>query len=228
MQKNQYVKTGKLKINNKIIPEIKQVYSKFKKEIECRQDSFKDIGKKANPEELFTELAFCILTPQSKAKLCWEAIEKMKGKDILFKGRGEKIKKELQKVRFKNKKTEYLLEARKKFSNNNNSIYSNIKKAKSPSELREYLVKNVKGIGWKESSHFLRNIGLGKDIAILDRHILRNLIELGVIKEYPKNLSEKRYVEIEKKMKNLSKNLGISMDTLDLVLWAKETGEVFK
>jgi N-glycosylase/DNA lyase len=218
----------KLKLNNNIIKEIKKVYSKFKEEIERRLEEFKSIGKSANPEELFTELAFCILTPQSKAKLCWEAIQEMSKKNILLTGTKKEINKKLQKVRFKNKKTQYLIEARNKFFCDNNSIYINIKKSKNPSELREYFVKNVKGIGWKEASHFLRNIGLGEEIAILDRHIIRNLIKLGVIKEYPKNLSEKNYEEIEGKMKKLSKDVDISMDVLDLVFWAKETGEVFK
>ncbi len=217
-----------MKINKKNIPEIKQVYSKFKKEIECRLNEFSKIAKNANPEELFAELAFCILTPQSKAKLCWEAILTMQKKGVLLNGTKKAINKELQKVRFKNKKTEYLFEARNKFFCDSKSIYSNIKKLKSPAELREYLVKNIKGIGWKEASHFLRNIGLGADIAILDRHIIRNLIELKVIKEYPENLSEKKYKEIENKMKKLSKDLNIPMDVLDHVFWAKETGEVFK
>ncbi len=212
----------------KITPEIKKVYLKFKQEIACRLNEFRQIGKRATPEELFAELAFCILTPQSKAKLCWEAILKMKKKDILLNGTKKEINKELQKVRFKNKKTEYLFEARNKFFCENDSIYSNIKKIKSPLKLREYLVKNVRGLGWKEASHFLRNIGLGADIAILDRHIIRNLIKLKVIKEYPQNLSEKKYREIEEKMKKLSKDLGICMATLDHVFWAKETGEVFK
>jgi N-glycosylase/DNA lyase len=217
-----------MKINKNNKEEIKKIYSKFKEKIERRLAEFRTIGKTAGPEELFTELAFCILTPQSKAKLCWEAIIEMNKKDILLKGTKQKMNKELQKVRFKNKKTEYLFEARNKFFRKNNSIYSNIKRINNPSELREYLVKNVKGIGWKEASHFLRNIGLGANIAILDRHIIRNLIELGVLKEYPKNLSEKKYQRIEEEMKKLSKDLGIPMDTLDHIFWAKETGEVFK
>jgi N-glycosylase/DNA lyase len=217
-----------LEINKENIPEIEQVYLKFKKEIESRLDEFKVIGKNARPVELFAELAFCILTPQSKARLCWEAILAMQKKGILLKGVSKDINKELQKVRFKNKKAEYLLEARCNFFKKENSIYENIKKNNSPLELREYLVKNIKGIGWKEASHFLRNIGFGADMAILDRHIIRNLIWIGVLEGYPKNLSEKKYIEIEDKMKELSKELKIPMDALDHVFWAKETGEVFK
>ncbi len=217
-----------MKINKRIPFEIERAYLKFQKEIECRLEEFSKIGKTASPEKLFAELAFCILTPQSKAKLCWEAILAMQKKDILLKGTKKEMNKELQKVRFKNRKTEYLFEARNKFFDNSDSLYSGIKKIRSPLKLRKYLVKNVKGIGWKEASHFLRNIGLGADIAILDRHIIRNLIELKLIKEYPKNLSEKKYGEIEEKMKKLSKDFDIPMDTLDHVFWAKETGEVFK
>ena len=90
-----YDKPEKLKINKKIIPEIKQIHSKFKKEIENRLDEFRKTGKNAGPEELFAELAFCILTPQSKAKLCWEAILAMQKKDILLNGTSKDINKEL-------------------------------------------------------------------------------------------------------------------------------------
>lgn len=217
-----------MNINKRNTQKIKQAYSKLKGTIEKRLKTFEDTGKNADAEELFTELAFCILTPQSKAKICWETILRIKKKKLLLNGTKKRIKKELRKVRFKNKKTEYFLEARDKFFGNNNSIYNNIKKIKSPWKLREYLVKSVKGIGWKEASHFLRNIGRGSEVAILDRHIIRNLIDLGVLKEYPKNLSEKKYKEIEEKMKKLSKDLDIPVDALDLFFWAKETGEVFK
>ena len=83
-------------------------------------------------------------------------------------------------------------------------------------------------MGYKEASHFLRNIGLGKDLAILDRHILRNLQNLGVINEIPKTLSKNKYLEIEEKMRVFSKNIGIPLDHLDLLLWFKQTGRIFK
>jgi N-glycosylase/DNA lyase len=83
-------------------------------------------------------------------------------------------------------------------------------------------------MGNKEASHFLRNIGLGEDLAILDRHILKNLQFLGIIDRIPNNLSAKRYAEIEAKMKTLAHRLQIPMSHLDLVLWFRETREIFK
>ena len=90
------------------------------------------------------------------------------------------------------------------------------------------VVANIKGLGYKEASHFLRNIGLGGDLAILDRHILKNLALLGVIDEVPASPSKKMYLEIEKKMIDFSREAKIPMSHLDLLLWYKEAGEVFK
>ena len=95
-------------------------------------------------------------------------------------------------------------------------------------EKREWILKNIKGMGMKEANHVLRNLGFGKEIAILDRHILRNLLGLSVIDEVPKTLTIKKYYEIEEKMREYSLFAGINMDELDLTLWYKEAGEVFK
>jgi N-glycosylase/DNA lyase len=95
-------------------------------------------------------------------------------------------------------------------------------------ECREWLVQNIKGIGYKEASHFLRNIGFGEKIAILDRHILKNLNQLGVIEELPKTISRAKYIWIEEKMKGFARQIDIPISHLDLLLWYKETGEIFK
>ena len=89
-------------------------------------------------------------------------------------------------------------------------------------------MKNIKGFGMKEASHFLRNIGLGDNLAILDVHILDNLKTLGVIDEIPKNMSDKNYLKIESKLRDFSRLVGIPMDELDLVFWSEETGIIFK
>ena len=95
-------------------------------------------------------------------------------------------------------------------------------------EKRNWILKNIKGMGLKEAAHVLRNLGYGRYLAILDRHVLKNLMELGVIKEIPKTLTPKIYFEIEEKMKEYSKYVNIPMDALDLVFWSQQAGEVFK
>lgn len=208
---------------------IKKIYSDKKEEIKSRLEEFKQKLKIGDEKDIFAELVFCILTPQSKAKVCWSAVEKLLKKKLLVNGSSTKILKELDGVRFKYKKAEYIVGARKLFIDNGDIfIKSSIRQFNDILETREWFVKSVKGIGFKEASHFLRNIGLGDNLAILDRHILKNLKLLGVINEIPKSLTKLKYYEIEEKMRKFADRINIPMNYLDLLLWYKEAGHVFK
>mgnify|MGYP000144325022 CR=1 FL=1 len=211
-----------------MMDEIKRIHLLLKEDIQKRLDEFRSM-KNEGDEKIFAEMVFCLLTPQSKAKLCWHAVENLLNKNLLLKGDTKQIVEELKGVRFKYKKAEYVIKAKNLFAENDKiSIHSRIEQFRDAEEARKWLVKNVKGMGYKEASHFLRNIGWGENLAILDRHILKNLSLLGVIQKVPDNLSKKKYMEIEKKMKKFAEKIGIKMSHLDLVLWYKETGEIFK
>jgi N-glycosylase/DNA lyase len=93
---------------------------------------------------------------------------------------------------------------------------------------REKLAKEVSGIGFKEASHFLRNIGLGQKTCILDTHVLNQLVALEVISEKPKTLTKNKYLEIESVMIKFAKKQGIPIDALDLVFMLMENPEVIK
>ncbi|MBU4202191.1 MAG: N-glycosylase/DNA lyase [Candidatus Altiarchaeales archaeon] len=201
---------------------LKRPYSERKTEIGGRISEFEAVGKGPD-DRIFLELTFCLCTPQSKAKACWEAVSKLAGKGILRRGSRAEIRKGLIGVRFANNKSDYIVEARGNFQE-----IIKFRELNNPLEMREFLVENVKGLGWKEASHFLRNVGYGKDIAILDRHILRNLLRFKVILEIPRSISKRRYIEIENKMKKFSQNIGIPLQELDLLFWSLETEEVFK
>jgi N-glycosylase/DNA lyase len=203
--------------------EIKRIYFPIQDEIRSRLNEFDRLREKGSDEDIFAELVFCILTPQSRAKSCWKAVENLLNKNLLLEGNKNQISKELNGARFRYKKAVYILEARKHFP-----IGIKIDEFSNAHSAREWLVQNVKGIGYKEASHFLRNIGFGEELAILDRHILKNLKFFGAIEEIPRSLPKKTYLEIEKKMKKLAEKVKIPMSHLDLVLWYKETGEVFK
>ena len=193
-------------------------HDRRKEEIRRRLEDFTNIKDSGR---IFYELCFCLLTPQSRARICWNSILALKARNFL--NNNIHPKNFLDGVRFNNNKSRYLLEAKKKFS----SVHHEIKTSKNNHELREWLVKNINGLGYKESGHFLRNIGF-RDLAILDRHILKNLKRYDIIEEIPKALTRQKYLEIENKFKDFSKNIGISMDELDLLFWSMETGEVFK
>ncbi|MFC1624457.1 N-glycosylase/DNA lyase [Candidatus Omnitrophota bacterium] len=202
-------------------------YRKKKREIRKRLQCFRGIYKKGN-KQIFSELCFCILTPQAKAVVCDRAIRGLQKRSLLFKGSQRDIISCLKGVRFPNNKARYIVEARGLFKNGKAIGIKDRLNTKDLFDTRDWLVKHIKGLGYKEASHFLRNIGLGKDLAILDRHILKNLKDYGIIEEIPDSLSRRNYIEIEEKMKRFFKRVNIAIEEIDLLFWSRETGFIFK
>lgn len=99
----------------------------------------------------------------------------------------------------------------------------------NPIERRDWLAqeKGIKGLGYKESSHFLRNIGL-KGHAILDKHVMRCLADLKIVENSRPPTTRGRYLEIEEELRKLAIEVQVDFDELDLVLWSMKTGEVLK
>ncbi len=210
------------------IKSLQALYQERKEAIQKRLAEFRQVMQWKD-EEVFAELCFCLLTPQSSAKVCWEAVTALKERTLLLKGRPSELEPLMKSVRFSDSKAKYIVEARDMFSSDGKlQLKSQISSFYNPFELREWLVENVKGLGYKEASHFLRNIGLGEEFVILDRHILRNLNRLGVIPEIPATITKKRYVEIEEKLRGFAAEIGIPLADLDLLFWSRETGWIFK
>ena len=202
-------------------------YIERKDEIEERVAEFKK-GMDRSDEGIFAELCFCLCTPQCKAVTCWKVVSTLAENGLLYIGSEDEIA-HLLCVRFRNVRARRIVDARRFFSQDGRlKIRDKLKVFDDIFALREWLVTNIKGFGMKEASHFLRNIGLGLELAILDRHILKNLRRLGVIEKIPRSLSKPRYEQIEKKMKSFSERIGIPMAELDLLLWSFETGMIFK
>lgn len=179
-------------------------------------------------ETLFEELCFCILTANTSAEMGMKSIDRIR--DLLISGKAEEMSKNLEGVyRFNNLRPAFIVHTREFLNNNINfKLKEQIESLKGyPDELRDFFVKNVKGFGYKEASHFLRNIGF-KGYAILDKHILNSMIEFGIIDEVKIPLNKERYKEIENKMRIFSNEIGIPMDELDLLLWSRRNGKIMK
>ena len=208
---------------------MKQLLAEYKKKKPAIKKRLKEFSKIQRKEDVFSELCFCVLTPQSKAVNCDKAIKSLQKGKLLLTGSKKSIVKRLKTlVRFHNNKAEYILQARKSFSDIGNIKTRSILNKKDVFKIREWLAKNVKGISYKEASHFLRNIGLGRDIAIIDRHILYCLKRYGVIKQIPKTINRESYLQIESKMSRFAKRISIPLGELDLLFWSRETGFIFK
>lgn len=180
---------------------------------------FREMGKSSG-DEIFQELCFCLLTANYSAEggiriqkdvgngFCNLSETELAGR---LKGLGH---------RYPNARAGYIFEARKHLDSLRDL------KSKDGEEARTWLVKNVKGLGWKEASHFLRNIGF-RGLAIIDFHILDLLVREKLI-ERPKSLTKRKYLEIEELLKEIADKSGLSLAELDLYLWYAETGKVLK
>ena len=194
--------------------------SKIKEIVDARIKEFEKIGK--NEKDIFKELGFCILTANFTAERSIKIQAEFGDEFCLLaeKELAEKLKKAGH--RFPNKRAEFIVCAQ----DYNGKLKEIISKYDSEIKLREFFSKNIKGLGLKEASHFLRNIGF-KNLAIVDFHIVDLLVKEGLI-EKPKNLNEKRYIEIENVLLEIARKAKLSLAELDLYLWYIETGKVLK
>lgn len=202
-----------------VLTQIKKVKnSKTKKIIDQRIKEFERLNKGTN-EEWFCELCFCLMTANWKAK---ESIQLQKelSHEGFCKWSENRLAKHLKDKghRFWPQRAERIKLAREHLK-----IKDIITKEKEP---REWLVNNIKGLGYKESSHFLRNVGY-KDYAIIDRHIINLLVEEKLI-DRPKTITKKRYEEIESILGSIAKKAKLNQAKLDLYLWFIKTGTVLK
>ncbi|MGQ9615253.1 MAG: N-glycosylase/DNA lyase [Spirochaetota bacterium] len=208
---------------------IKRLYKTLKRPILKRLEEFRKIWEQGSDEDIFYELVFCLLTPASRAHAAWDTVCFLRRKGLLLNGSFGEVADSLNHVRFKNTKAARVIEAAERFLIANRSALRKVLGGfDSGIKRREWLVSEVRGLGYKEASHFLRNTGLSDGLAILDRHILHGLSGLCVIDEVPVSLSPARYLTIERKMQEYSQSIGVPVEHLDFVLWYMKTREIFK
>lgn len=208
---------------------LRSEYASKRERIESRLEEFRRVGSLPDPR-LFEEMCFCILAVQSKAHSADAAVQALAKADLLWPGRAPQVATFLRhRTRFHNHKASYIVRARDRFfSEHGPGLSKSLERVPDAKAARRWLVDEVDGLGLKEASHFLRNIGRGDRLAILDRHILRNLVRHRVIRGMPRSLTPKRYIAIEARMERFADDVEIPMAAIDLLFWSRETGEIFK
>ena len=208
--------------------ELIEDYNHKKPEIKKRLKEFKETFKQSD-EIIFQELSFCILTANASAQMGINSIDAIK--DVLLCGSAEAISKRLKgRHRFWRTRARYIFHTREYLKDNFNfRLKEKIISFRDRDLLRDFFAvnKDIKGLGYKESSHFLRNIGF-TGYAILDKHILNTLYEFGVTPSLEKPKNRIHYLKIEEKIRRFSEKIEIDMDELDLLLWSRKTGRILK
>lgn len=208
---------------------LRQAYIEKKDLIRARLKEFRRVYREGDDKRIFEELAFCICTAGASAKMGLKSVDALSA--ILLDGSLQKFRRRLNGIhRYPNHRPAYIIHTREYLKSEYGfNLKELIGSFEDPLERRDFFANNrdIKGIGYKESSHFLRNIGFS-GYGILDKHILNTLYELGII-ESPKPPSTRdRYIAIENSLKQFADDIGIPMDELDLLLWSEKTGEILK
>lgn len=211
--------------------EIRATHALRKKEIQARLSEFREVWRQGTDERLWEELVFCIFTAGASARMGFTAVNAVR--PFLAQGSRREMTRALRKAgahRFPVERPGYIVITRDYLREHCNlRLRRELERFRDPIERRDWLAqeKRIKGLGYKESSHFLRNIGL-RGYAILDKHVMSCLHDLQIVETTKPPATRVRYLEVEEKLKRFSHDLKIDFDELDLVLWSIKTGEVLK
>jgi len=202
-----------------------------RKEIRARLNEFDCVWQSGSDARLWEEMVYCIFTAGASATMGLTAVHAVR--PLLDRGNRVALTRALKKppaYRFHNVRAEHIVATRSYLRKTvSMRLRDRLNAFDDPAERRDWLARNpgIKGLGYKEASHFLRNIGF-KGYGILDKHIVRCLSELGVIDSAKPPTSRGRYLETEHRMKEFSDHVGIDFDELDLALWSMKTGKILK
>ena len=211
------------------IEKMKSAHAARREEIRVRLAEFEDIWQSGSDERLWEEMVFCFFTGGCSAKMGLRSIEAVR--HLLLEGTHEELMNALVGVhRYPRARAGYIVASREFLREHCGlKLRNKLQSFNNDLERRDWLVKEkrIKGLGYKEASHFLRNIGL-KGYAILDKHVLRSLAELKIIDDPKPPNTRLKYLTVETQLKKLAESSGIDFDELDLVLWSLKTGEILK
>ena len=213
------------------VDRLRAEYAQRRKEIRARLREFRRVWQTASDSRLWEEMVYCIFTAGASAKMGLRSVDALR--PLLKTGAHSEMTKALVAAgahRFPNARPGYVIVTRDYLEESfSMQLRRRLESFRDPMERRDWLAQEprIKGLGYKESSHFLRNIGF-KGYGILDKHIVRCLCELKVIDSPKPPTSRGRYLETEDRMRRFAAATGIDFDELDLLLWSTKTGEILK
>jgi N-glycosylase/DNA lyase len=202
-----------------------------RKDIKKRLGEFQEVWRHGSDARLWEELVYCIFTAGASARMGLSAIDAVRS--LLLDGEPEEMTQVLREAgahRFPVARPRYIVTTRNYFRVNfGMALRERLRSFSDPFERRDWLAqeKQIKGLGYKESSHFLRNVGV-KGHAILDKHVMRCLAEMNIVDTARPPANRRNYLEVEQEFRRFAQQIKVDFDELDLVLWSIKTGEILK
>jgi N-glycosylase/DNA lyase len=184
---------------------------------------------------LWWEISSCVLSSQVPYPIAAAAADELSRSGKLLSARSDKLtlatelehsllkpltlNGRMQRYRFPTARSRQLAELRCLISSEFGTLKKLVKQEEA-TVLREWLVRNAPGLGPKQSSMFLRNIGLSYDFAILDRHVLTYMVSRDLCTgsaTFVSRLTD--YYRHEQTLRDHASVLGFSVGLLDWAIW---------
>ena len=124
-----------------------------------------------------------------------------------------------RRYRFPNSKARHIVAAHRAVCQQYGDLRSLVSDS-SPDECRRRLVESVPGVGLKQASLFLRNVGISSGFAILDTHVVRYMREVGLVGILPRSITPEMYYVLESVLSRYADQLGRPVGHVDRAIWA--------
>ncbi|MBB6503763.1 N-glycosylase/DNA lyase [Sphingomonas endophytica] len=202
-----------------------------------------DIADRANAtprvrgeRRLWWELSCCLLSSQVPYALAAAASDRIAKSDLLILPHADEadladdlttllttplsMSGSLRRYRFPHARARQLAATTVAIHASAGSLSELIRVAGTGEAVREWLVANAPGIGPKQASMFVRNVGLSYELAILDRHVLNYMTALDITPTpIPTTSSLPRYLKGETALRVHADDIGVSVGLLDWAIW---------
>lgn len=202
-----------------------------------------DIADRANAtprvrdeRSLWWELSCCLLSSQVPYALAAAASDRIAESDLLISPQADEsdladdlttlltaplsMSGSLRRYRFPHARARQLASTKVAIHAGAGSLSKLIRVAGTGEAVREWLVANAPGIGPKQASMFVRNVGLSYELAILDRHVLNYMTALGITLTPIRTTSSlPPYLKGETALRVHADDIGVSVGLLDWAIW---------
>jgi N-glycosylase/DNA lyase len=181
----------------------------------------------SNKKDVWRHLLFCILSSQVKTSSAVRAThrvlsevpffdEKIATSDVYDRAKNI-LGREHVRYRFPDHRSRNIAHSWFAFAQMEHDLYNYLESFNNEAAAREWITQLFPGLGLKQASMFLRDIGYSFRLCIVDTHILWYCSCLGHPSERP--ITRKKYVEVEDFVLRQSDNLGVSPNVFDTVVW---------
>lgn len=192
--------------------------------------------------KLLSELVLCILSSQEKYEVALAVMKELRKQNVLrvpknkteFKEIESQVKSTLKtpvayksneqfysrRLRFFMKKAHYVIATIENIYLNDLTIKEILRQQDCIQETRKNIIKYSYGLGPKQASMFLRNIGYHTEFAVLDKHVIDYMKLMGLTKVSEASFSNiSAYQKIEMQLKSYAESFNLNLLHLDLAIW---------